>query len=126
MKALIILLILAQPVMAMSQSTSPAQKTGINNPQSKPDSLSYIIISNNKEYGYDIFRSGKLLIHQPHIPGLHGQHGFENKIDAEKVALRVISKLMKGIFPPAISEEEMKDLGIKINNDPCCDKANNE
>jgi len=116
MKALITILILTQAIFGMSQISPTAQNTGTNNLQSKSDSLTYIIIASNTQYGYDIFQSGKLLIHQPHIPGLSGQHGFETKTDAEKVALLVISKLKKGIFPPSVTEEEMKNISIKMNN----------
>jgi hypothetical protein len=79
------------------------------------DSVSYAIISVNKnEFGYDIFRDNKLLIHQPQIPGVPGNKGFETKAEAEKVAALMVEKIRKGIFPPTVTIDELKNLKIKI------------
>lgn len=114
MKALITSLLLIQAVLGMSQ-TLPAQTTGIKNLQPKPDSLSYTIIPvNSNQYGYDIFVNGRLRIHQPSIPGQSGSMGFKTKTDAKKVALFVMDKINKGIMPPTVTQEELKNLGIAI------------
>ena len=114
MKALITSLLLIQAVLGMSQ-TLPAPGTGTQNLHSKPDSLSYTIIPvNSNQYGYDIFVNGRLRIHQPTIPGQPGNTGFKNKADAKKVALVVMDKISKGIMPPTITQEELKNLGIAI------------
>lgn len=114
MKALITSLLLIQAVLGMSQ-TSPTPNTGIQNPHSKPDSLSYTIIPvNHNQYGYDILVNGRLRVHQPSIPGLPGNTGFRSKADAKKVALLVVNKINKGIIPPTITQDELKNLGIAI------------
>lgn len=114
MKALITSLLMIQAVLGMSQ-TPPAPNTGIQNLHSKPDSLRYTIIPvTSNQYGYDIFVNDRLRIHQPTIPGLPGSTGFKSKSDAKKVALFVMNKINKGIMPPTITQEELKNLGIAI------------
>lgn len=113
MKALITSLLLIQAFLGLSQPSPP--NTGIQNSHSKPDSLSYTLTPvNNNQYGYDIFVNGRLRIHQPTIPGQPGNSGFKTKSDAKKVALFVMDKINKGIMPPTITQEELKNLGIAI------------
>ncbi len=61
---------------------------------------------------YDVYMDGRLLIHQPNVPGLPGNEGFKTKDGAVKVAELVISKIKMGEMPPSISIEEMKKLGV--------------
>jgi hypothetical protein len=97
------------------QTTTPELKTTSIQQVVKADSLSYIIISPaGTDFGYDIFLHNKLLIHQPTIPGISGLKGFRNKEDAVKVAILVINKLKKNIFPPTVSQEEMQKLNIDL------------
>jgi Domain of unknown function (DUF4907) len=126
MKALTIILILTQATVAMSQHLLPVRSKESNNRQSISDSLTCIIIASGNKYGYDIYVGNLLLIHQPSVPGFKGQGGFENKADAEKVASLVIGKLSKGVFPPSVSEEELKNLGIEISNRNGNDRANKQ
>lgn len=77
--------------------------------------LSFTIIQGNENtFGYDIFKDGKLIIHQPSIPAAPGNNGFETKELAESVARLVIEKVSKGEMPPTVSIEELKNLGINI------------
>jgi hypothetical protein len=71
-----------------------------------------IIRSPNNGYGYDIYAEEKLFIHQPTIPALPGNSGFATKAAAEKVARKVVEKIQKGESFPAITIEEMKQLGV--------------
>jgi hypothetical protein len=81
----------------------PSLNTGV--------ALSYKIISAaNDTWGYDIFSSNKLTIHQPTIPGRPGNEGFKTKEAAQKVAELVIEKMKKGVMPPTVTEEELKKL----------------
>jgi hypothetical protein len=74
-------------------------------------SLTYKIINSaNQTYGYDILSDGKLLIHQPSIPGMPGNKGFKSKQSSEKVAQLVISKVKKGEMPPTVTKEELQKL----------------
>jgi hypothetical protein len=72
-----------------------------------------IIGAPNKTFCYDIFMDGRLLIHQPSIPGLPGKQGFTRKSDADKVASLVIKKIENGIMPPTIESKELDSLEIK-------------
>ena len=75
--------------------------------------LSYTIIdAPNNTFGYDIYSSGKLTIHQTSKPGLPGNEGFKTKDDAIKVAEMVMYKIRKGEMPPTVTVEEMKELGV--------------
>ena len=77
------------------------------------DTITWRIVPRlDNTYGYDIFQNGKLLIHQPAIPGREGNKGFRSAADAEKVALLVVAKIKNGIMPPAVTQQEMKEMGI--------------
>ncbi len=70
--------------------------------------------SANKTWGYEIFKGEKLLIDQPTIPGVPGGNGFVDAKQASLVAKKVIQKLNKGIFPPQIEQNELKQWKITI------------
>jgi hypothetical protein len=63
-------------------------------------------------FGYDIYTDGKMLIHQPTIPGVSGNLGFRSKDDAEKVARLVVGKLKKKLMPPTVSVDELRRLKV--------------
>lgn len=63
-------------------------------------------------WGYDIYDDGRLLIHQPNIPALSGNHGFTLEADAQKVAKLVIGKIKGNIMPPTLTLEDLKKIGI--------------
>ena len=69
-----------------------------------------IINSPNQTFGYDIIADGKMIIHQPSVPGMPGNEGFKTRESAEKVAQLVITKIKKGEMPPTITKEEMQKL----------------
>lgn len=93
-------------------SSSPAVQTQFPASDAFANSkVTYKVIdAANKSFGYDIFADGRLLIHQPSVPGLPGNKGFDTKQSAEKIAELVIKKIKKGEMPPTISIEEMKKL----------------
>lgn len=68
----------------------------------------------NQTWGYQIFKGDKMMIDQPTIPGVSGENGFMNAKQARLVAQKVIQKLKKGIFPPQVDVEELKQWGITI------------
>ncbi|MDB5119039.1 MAG: hypothetical protein JWN56_257 [Sphingobacteriales bacterium] len=74
----------------------------------------HIISGTENTYGYNIFDGKHLLIHQPTIPGQPSNRGFKNKIDAQKVAAYVITKLNDNIMPPGVSDKELKQMNIKF------------
>jgi hypothetical protein len=71
-----------------------------------------IIDSQNNTFGYDVYRDGKLMIHQTSIPAMPGNDGFKTRDDAVKVAELVMFKIRKGEMPPTVTVEEMKELGV--------------
>jgi hypothetical protein len=75
--------------------------------------LSYKIIELvDHTYGYDIYNTEKLMIHQPSVPGIQGNKGFKTKADAERVAKLMISKIKKGEMPPTVTTDELKKLNV--------------
>lgn len=95
---------------AITTSYKSLSRTTIEN---KKDSLTYTILSNqDKTYGYDILKHGKVMIHQASIPGVSGNKGFDKKVTAQKVAALVIKKIRKGEMPPTVTKEELKKLGV--------------
>jgi hypothetical protein len=100
---------------ARKQSSSDVSNTEKFRPEKDSDRghFTYEIISSpENSYGYNIYRDGRLFIHQPHRPALQGNEGFKTKADARKVAQTVLSKVQKGELPPSISMEELKDLEV--------------
>lgn len=67
-----------------------------------------------KDLWLRIYLHGRLLIHQPSVPGLPGNDGFRRKKDAAKVAVLVIEKIRQHVFPPSISRAELDSLHIKL------------
>ena len=63
-------------------------------------------------WAYQISQNGKLIIDQPTIPGRPGTQGFRTEIDARNVANLVCNKLKAKIFPPTVSEDDLKNLNI--------------
>ena len=63
-------------------------------------------------WAYQISQNGKLLIDQPTVPGRAGTQGFRTEIDARNVANLVCNKLKAKIFPPTVSEDDLKNLNI--------------
>jgi hypothetical protein len=63
---------------------------------------------------YDIYVDHKIYIKQDRIPAINATQGFATKADAEKTAKAVVEKMKKGIFPPALSEQELKNLSIQL------------
>ena len=59
-----------------------------------------------------LFSDGKILIHQPSIPGMPGTNAFRSKLDAEKVATLIIGNIKKGEMPPSVTTEELKKLNV--------------
>jgi hypothetical protein len=77
--------------------------------------LSYKLIElANYSYGYDIYDAGKLMIHQPSVPGIQGNKGFKTKADAERVARLVVSKIKRGEMPPSVTADELKKLKVSL------------
>lgn len=79
------------------------------------DTAFAIIPAPKQTWGYEITANKRVFIHQTSIPGMPGTGGFATKKDAEKTARLVLQKLHKGIMPPSISPDELKQLNINLN-----------
>ena len=110
-----VLIIACNPKEEKKQQTTDSPKV---NPYAKAE-LSSKIFSNDGAkdtllhgFGYDIYMSNSIYIHQPNIPGVNGNRGFSTKENAEKVAQFVIYKIKNNIMPPALNVSELDSLGV--------------
>ncbi|MFC1734377.1 DUF4907 domain-containing protein, partial [candidate division KSB1 bacterium] len=63
-------------------------------------------------WGYDIYINGKLYIHQPHIPAISGNRGFNSESDAKKTAAYICTKIDKTQSLPSVTIYELDSLGV--------------
>jgi hypothetical protein len=71
-------------------------------------------VSENAEigWGYQLFKEGKLMIDQKHIPAIQGEQGFSSKEKAEITGSYILRKIKNGEFPPTVSVQELDSLGV--------------
>jgi hypothetical protein len=99
----------------LSNISTPTRDQKITGHSVTKTQITYVIIKNRQgNFGYDILNGNRIIIHQLSVPGLQGKEGFITKRDAAKVALLVVRKINKNIFPPTITRQELQSL--KINN----------
>ena len=65
-----------------------------------------------KRWGYDVYADGVLYIHQPHIPAVPGNKGFQSAQQAETAGNFAVYKIRNNIMPPTISVKELDSLGV--------------
>ncbi len=63
-------------------------------------------------FGYDIYVNDQLYIHQPGIPAIAENKGFNTEAGAQKIAQLVAHKIQNNILPPAVSKHELDSLGV--------------
>lgn len=63
-------------------------------------------------WGYQLFKDGKLMIDQKHIPAIQGERGFSSKENAEITGDYILRKIKNGNFPPTVSVQELDSLGV--------------
>ena len=73
-----------------------------------------IEVTENAEFGwgYQLFKDGKLMIDQKHIPAIQGEQGFTSKENAEITGNYILRKIKNGEFPPTVSVQELDSLGV--------------
>lgn len=64
-------------------------------------------------FGYDIIMDDHTYIHQPNIPALPGNKGFQTEENARKIADFVVFKIKNNILPPTVEVRELDSLGVK-------------
>ena len=71
-------------------------------------------VTENAEYGwgYQLYKDGKLMIDQKHIPAVQGEQIFGSKEKAEITGNFILQKIKNGEFPPTVSVQELDSLGI--------------
>ena len=89
---------------------SAAEK--VINPYLNAEIKTVIISAENNTYGYDIYVSGSVMVHQPSRPGLSGNTGFATEEDAMKVSELVVRKIRNNELPPTVTIEELQELGV--------------
>jgi len=75
--------------------------------------VTYTLVDLGDGWGFKIYSGGSLLIEQLIIPCAHGYQKFNSRRDAEEIALLMIKKMQKGIFPPSIEFTELDSLKIE-------------
>jgi hypothetical protein len=63
-------------------------------------------------FGYNILIYDAIYVHQPHIPAIPGNRGFNTKEQAKKAAELVVYKIRNNIMPPSLTVEELDSLGV--------------
>ena len=84
--------------------------SSVANPYENALITTSIISSEDSTFGYDIIINGQILVHQPSIPGLPGNKGFEIKEHAQRVADFAANKVRNNEMPPTVTSEELKIL----------------
>ena len=96
----------------LSQTANAPVETAILNAQTSKILTLKVIDAPNKTFGYEILVDDKALIHQTSIPAVAGIEGFKTAAQAAKVAQFLIEKMRKNDALPAISPDELKQLGV--------------
>jgi len=103
-------------------STEPTNQNLLKGPIKSTENLykdasfeTKIIDGKENTFGYEIavILNGKTQrIRQEHKPSVPGIRGFDTKEDAQKVADFVVNKIKTKGFPPTVTPEELKTLGV--------------
>ena len=82
-----------------------------NKEQAAKQTITHFVMKNaDGTYGYSIFIEGNMTYHQPNIPAMSGNKGFEKVEHAEAVAKLAIQKIKEGESPPTVSVEEVERI----------------
>jgi hypothetical protein len=105
------------PVASLSRNDSTDLKVQNVQPKSLvPDTSIRMNVFQNSEvsgWGYDILVGEKLFIHQPNIPAVAGNNGFQTKENAEKAAALVIYKMKQSTGRPSVTARELDSIGAR-------------
>ena len=90
-------------------------KTTANHKKEKqvgPNFSYKIIFTEEKGWGYQVFKGATILINQEHIPAVQGLQYFSSKENAETTAAYILQEVEKGNFPPTVDERILDSLGV--------------
>lgn len=96
------------------KSEMTKQKTANKEMAARMQFQYFVIKAANYTFGYNVYADGHLYLHQPIIPGVAGNNGFADTATAGRVARFAISKIKMGEIPPTITQEELKQLKVKV------------
>ncbi|MDR6194345.1 DUF4907 domain-containing protein [Siphonobacter sp. SORGH_AS_0500] len=82
--------------------------------KSRSSSYEVSVFKTDIGWGYQISNQGKPYIRQPMIPGIDGEKGFKDAEQAEAAGKLVLHKIENQEFPPSLTVEELKELGVEI------------
>ena len=97
---------------AFDKTSFQERKSTTSNQTLPTEQLDIQTLQTANGWGYQISQNSKLLIDQQSIPGRAGIQGFQTENDARNVANLVCAKLKAKIFPPTVSEDDLKNLNI--------------
>jgi hypothetical protein len=107
------------PAASSTDTTAAALETAHDVPDSitmdqagKDAKMEIKAISTELGWGYDIYMNGSLYVHQPHIPAVSGNKGFNSEKDAKRTAELVVYKIKNNILPPSVTVKELDSLGV--------------
>jgi hypothetical protein len=98
-------------------SDKPAGVVGRDEPFGTLTSDDIVVRSfeTDEGWGYTVLVKGEPLIHQPHVPAVPGDRGFDSEDAAVLVGRHVAEKLRKGVYPPYVTVEELESLGVFVS-----------
>lgn len=77
------------------------------------DSIHYsitVLKNIDSTFGYQINKNNEVFIVQKSIPAISGNNGFKDSSLAKKCGNIVVNKLKNKVFPPSITNEELKSI----------------
>ncbi|MCF8330678.1 MAG: DUF4907 domain-containing protein [Crocinitomicaceae bacterium] len=91
-------------------SATTEEKIEVENVRKSPYEVK--TIQNSLGWGYEVWKDGALVINQTHIPAIQGLRAFTSQEQAQKAVDIIKTKLDKGVFPPTISIDELRSIGV--------------
>jgi len=102
-------------IMFFSLIFSPIKARSIDCFPDEPPLYTLDVLQNDSgAWYYQILKDQKTFIIQKSIPAIAGNKAFIDSLQAAKVGNLMIYKLSKGVFPPAISNNDLDSLQIKL------------
>lgn len=65
-------------------------------------------------WGFDILLNGKRFIHQPTVPVISGNHGFESADQARSAGEILSEKIRNGKMPPSLEQADLIRIGFDL------------
>ena len=91
-------------------SATMEEKIEVENVKKSPYEVK--TVQNSLGWGYEVWKDGALIINQTHIPAIQGLRAFVSQEQAQKAADIIKNKLDQGVFPPTISIDELRSIGV--------------